>query len=486
MPLLKDILYKVSLMATSGQMDVEVKNIQFDSRKIQPGDSFIAVKGTQTDGHDYINSAIDLGASSVVLMEFPEKLHDEITYVKVKDSSEALAIMAANYYGNPSEKLELIAVTGTNGKTTIVTILYQLFKKLGHKVGMLSTIENKIDDEVIASTHTTGDAIQINILLQKMIKAGCTHCFMEASSHAIEQNRIKGLKYKGAIFTNISHDHLDYHGTFDAYIKAKKRLFDDLSAPSFSLVNSDDKRGKVMQQNTKSGKFTYGLKGMADFKGKIISNTFQGLELEIDNQSVWFAMTGSFNASNLIACYAAAILIGEESEEVLTQLSSVKSASGRFEQVANQANIIAIVDYAHTPDALKNVLNTIDDIRSRNEKLITVFGCGGNRDRDKRPLMADIACKFSDKVIFTADNPRDEEPEAIIAEMQKGVKPSDFKKTLSITDRREAIKTAVSLAEINDIILVAGKGHETYQEIKGKKIDFDDRKILSELIEQVF
>ncbi len=486
MAVLKDILYKVPLEATSGDMAIEVSDFNFDSRQVAGGHLFIAVRGTQADGHQFIDQAIEKGAVAVVVEELPAKLVADISYVQVKSSAEALGIIASNFFGNPSEKLELVGVTGTNGKTTIVTLLYGLFKNLGYKPGMLSTVENRIDEEIISATHTTGDAKQLNRLLSLMVARGCTHCFMEVSSHAIHQKRIKGLKFKGAIFSNITHDHLDYHKTFDEYIKAKKAFFDDLPSTAFALVNADDKRGNVMVQNTKARKFTYGIKSMADFKARILSNTFQGLELEINKKQTWFVLTGEFNAYNLLSVYGMAVLLGEDEETALTLLSSQRAAAGRFDQAPNHAGLVAIVDYAHTPDALENVLKTIQSIRTRNEKLITVFGCGGNRDKAKRPLMGDIACRYSDKVIITSDNPRDEEPGVILQEIQAGVRPSDYKKTLVITDRREAIKAAVSMAEKNDIILVAGKGHENYQEIKGVKHDFDDKQVLGEMISLIF
>jgi UDP-N-acetylmuramoyl-L-alanyl-D-glutamate--2,6-diaminopimelate ligase len=483
MVLLKDILYKVSLISVAGDTNKTISSVCFDSRAVQQGSLFIATKGTQVDGHAYIEKSIDAGAIAIVCEVIPEKKREGITYVEVNNAHLALGIIAANFYGNPSSKLKLVGVTGTNGKTTAVTLLHQLFQKLGYNTGMLSTVENKINDKIIPSTHTTPDAITLNQLLNQMLEAGCTHCFMEVSSHALIQHRTAGLKFVGGLFTNITHDHLDYHKTFEEYIKAKKLFFDGLSSSSFALVNIDDKRGMVMMQNTKAKKNTFALRTQADFKAKIKSNTFQGLELEIDNKDVWFKLIGSFNAYNLLGVYGIAVLLEEDKDEVLTQLSNLHSARGRFDQVLSDTNITAIVDYAHTPDALKNVLDTINDLRQGVEKIITVVGCGGNRDATKRPIMADIACKLSDKVIITSDNPRNEEPESIIAEMQKGVSLTNQKKTLTILDRKEAIKIACTLANPNDIILVAGKGHETYQEIKGVKYPFDDKLIVKEMFQ---
>lgn len=482
MKVLKDILYKVSLTSTVGDMDREVNGLSFDSRKVIPHSLFVAVKGTLVDGHSFIEIAIGNGATSIVCETLPEKLHDHITYVQVSQSNVALGIMAANYFENPSEKLKLVAVTGTNGKTSTATLLFQLFVEMGYQVGLLSTVENKINEEVIPSTHTTPDAIALQSLLQDMVNKGCTHCFMEASSHAIVQGRTAGLSIDGAIFTNISHDHLDYHGTFDEYIKAKKKLFDELPKSAFALVNADDKRGMVMLQNCKATHQTFGLKYPADFKGKVLSNTIEGLELDINNKQVWFRMIGEFNAYNLLAVFGTAVLLGEDEEEVLMQLSKVPGAQGRFDKVT-VSGITAIVDYAHTPDALENVLKTISGVRTGGEQVITVVGCGGNRDKTKRPIMAKIAAQFSEKVILTSDNPRDEEPDAILRDMEAGINPVDFKKTLTISDRREAIKTAVVMAKKGDIILVAGKGHETYQEIKGVKHPFDDRKVVNEMLQ---
>lgn len=482
MALLKDIVYKVALKASAGDMERDIKQIVFDSRKVEQGSLFVAVRGTQTDGHDYINTAIEKGAVAILAEELPQEVKEGITYLEVKDSSVALGIVAANFYGNPSSKLKMVAITGTNGKTTTVTLLYKLFRSLGYHTGLLSTVRNLINDEEIAATHTTPDAVQLNALLAQMVKAGCGYCFMEASSHAIVQQRMSGLELAGAVFSNITHDHLDYHQTFDAYIAAKKQLFDNLPKTAWALTNTDDKRGLVMLQNTKALKHTYALKKAADFKAKLISNTLQGLELDIDHKTVWFKLIGDFNAYNLLAVYATAVLLGEDKDEVLLQLSGLSTAPGRFEQVHSQSGIIAVVDYAHTPDALENVLQTIANFRTGNEQVITVVGCGGNRDKGKRPVMAEIASSFSDKVVLTSDNPRNEEPEAILAEMQAGVSPSNVRKVLTINDRKEAIRTACMLAQPGDIVLVAGKGHETYQEIKGVRYPFDDRQVLSEML----
>lgn len=479
---LKDILYKVSLTSSFGNMNEEVKGICFDSRKAQPGFLFVAVKGTLSDGHQFIPKAIDLGAHIIVCEKLPDAVNEKLTYVTVKNSAHALGIIASNYYGNPSEKLKLVGVTGTNGKTTTVTLLYQLFSRMNYKAGMVSTVENKIVNDVIPSTHTTPDPIQLNELLKKMLEAGCSHAFMEVSSHAVDQERIAGIKFTGALFTNITHDHLDYHKTFENYIKAKKKFFDELNSDAFALVNADDKRGMVMLQNTKAKKYSFALKKMVDFKGKIITNSIEGLELDIAGKSVWFKMIGDFNAYNLLGVYGAAVLLGEESDNVLTHLSSLKGAPGRFELVVPGSKFTAIVDYAHTPDALKNVLETIAQFRTGTEQVITVVGCGGNRDKTKRPLMASIACKLSNKVVLTSDNPRDEDPMAIIQEMQTGILPTEARKTLVIADREEAIKTACMMAKERDIVLIAGKGHETYQEIKGVKHPFDDREVVKRML----
>lgn len=482
MALLKDILYKTNLISVAGDMNTDLGSICFDSRESKQGCLFIAVKGTQTDGHQYIGQAISKGAKAVVCEELPDKLEEGVTYIKVDNSAKALGFIASNFYGNPSARMKLVAITGTNGKTTTVTLLHQLFRKLGYKTGLLSTVENMIDEEVLPATHTTPDAIALNKLLKDMADQGCTHCFMEASSHAIVQHRVSGIDFAGAVFTNITHDHLDYHGTFEEYIKAKKTLFDNLSASAFALVNQDDKRGAIMLQNTKALKKTYSLKHMSEFRAKVLSNTIQGLELDINNTTVWFKLIGDFNAYNLLAVFGVAVLMYEDPEEVLTLLSSLSPAKGRFQVIPSNSGIVAIVDYAHTPDALENVLKTIKNIRTGNEQVVTVVGCGGNRDKTKRPLMAAISCQFSNKVILTSDNPRYEDPMEIIKDMQAGVGPSNYKKTLVVPDRKEAIKTAISVSNAGDIVLVAGKGHETYQEIQGVKHPFDDREIVSELL----
>lgn len=479
---LKDILYKVHITSTSGNMNAEVKSICFDSRKVQPGSLFIAVKGTQSDGHTFIEKAVSAGAIAVVAEKLPDAISDKATYVTVKDSAKALGIIASNFYGNPSARLKVVGVTGTNGKTTVATLLFKLFTSMGYRCGMLSTVVNKIVDKEITATHTTPDPIQINELLVKMVEEKCTHCFMEVSSHAVAQGRIEGLQFAGGLFTNITHDHLDYHRTFESYIRAKKGFFDILPSKAFALVNVDDKRGMVMLQNCKAKKQTYGLKKMADFKGKIITNSIEGLELEIGERNVWFKLIGDFNAYNLLAVYGTACLLEEDPEMVLLKLSALTGASGRFELVMPGSRFTAIVDYAHTPDALKNVLETIEHFRTGQEQVIAVVGCGGDRDKTKRPLMAAIACKYSSKVIFTSDNPRSEDPMEIIREMQKGVGPTDAKKTLVMVDREEAIKTACMMAKEKDIILVAGKGHETYQEIKGVKYPFDDKEVLARML----
>lgn len=485
MMLLKDIIYRVSLVAVSGRTDIEITSVSFDSRKVLHHTLFIAVRGTATDGHVFIPDVIQKGATAIICEEIPDQCIEGITYIQVKDTSEALGIVASNFYGNPSSKIKLVGVTGTNGKTTSVTLLYRLYRKLGYRTGLLSTVENRIEEQVIPSTHTTPNAIELNALLAKMVEAGCTHCFMEVSSHAAVQRRIAGLKFTGAVFSNISHDHLDYHKTFDEYIRAKKMFFDDLPSNAFALVNADDKRGKIMIQNTTAKTYTYSLHTMADFKAKLLSTTIQGLEMEMDGHAVWFKLIGAFNAYNLLAIYATAVLLGEDKEEVLMQLTTIDAANGRFEQYVSKSGVVAIVDYAHTPDALQNVLETIQLIKADDKKVITVFGCGGDRDSSKRPVMGGIACQFSDQVIVTSDNPRSEDPLTIIEDIKKGIKITDMRKVLVQTDRQEAIKLACTLAQSGDIVLIAGKGHETYQEIKGVKHPFDDKKIIVQLFKEL-
>lgn len=480
--LLNNILYGVPLQAVAGNMDIVVSNLVFDSRLVGKDDVFVAVLGTIVDGHEYIDKAIDSDAIAIVCSNLPKNLAKGITYVEVTDSAEALGIMAANYYDKPSEKIKLIGITGTNGKTTIATLLHNLYQSAGYDSGLISTISNKIGDKEYPATHTTPDALQLNKILAEMIANGCSYCFMEVSSHALDQHRTAGLSFSGAIFTNLSHDHLDYHQTFDAYIKAKKTLFDNLPKAAFALVNNDDKRGKVMLQNTKAEKHFYAIKSAAEFRAKIISSNLDGLELDVDGAQVWFRIFGEFNAYNLMAVYGTAILLGMESSEVLRLMSNLQAAPGRLEQVPNSLGLTALVDYAHTPDALTKVLETINKFRSGNEQLITVVGCGGDRDVEKRPLMSAIACQFSEKVILTSDNPRSEDPEKIIDDMMAGIGPSLKRKALRIASREEAIKTACLMAQNKDIILVAGKGHESYQEIKGKRFPFDDREVLAKML----
>ena len=471
---LQELLYKVSIVKVVGTTNVQVDAVAFDSRKVEASSLFVAVKGTQSDGHNYIFQTIEKGAKVVVLEAMPSELSDDVTYVQVEDSNKALGIIAANFYDNPSEKLKLVGVTGTNGKTTIVSLLTQLFGMLNVKVGMLSTIQNKIIDEVIPSTHTTPDALQLNFLLNEMLSAGCEYCFMEVSSHAIAQGRISGLHFAGGVFTNITQDHLDYHNTFAEYRDVKKSFFDLLPKSAFALTNKDDKNGMKMLEGTKADKTTYALKSLADYKCKVLENQFEGMLLNINKVDVWVKLIGDFNAYNMLSVYAVANLFGFEDFEVLTALSMLSAAEGRFQYLQSQEKITAIVDYAHTDDALKNVIATINNIRSNAEELITVVGCGGDRDKAKRPLMAAVACNLSNQVILTADNPRSENPDAIIEDMLAGLDPVQKKKVLVITDRAQAIKTACRLANANDIVLVAGKGHEKYQEINGEKFPFDD------------
>lgn len=485
MPLLKDILYTVSLQEVKGNTAIEIVQISADSRMVIPGTLFIANKGVNVDGHDFIQTAIQNGASAILCEKLPDAIENNITYLRVSDSSAALGIVASNFYNNPSNKIKLVGITGTNGKTTCATLLFNLFTELGYYCGLLSTVKNQIGGETISATHTTPDAISLNKLLAEMVAKGCDYAFMEVSSHAIVQKRIAGLHFTGGVFTNISHDHLDYHKTFDAYLKAKKAFFDELPANAFALTNADDKRGMVMLQNTKAHHKSYSLRSMADFRAKLLENQFSGMLLNIDGEEAWFKLVGSFNAYNLLAVYACALLLDQDKLNVLTILSKLTGAEGRFDYVLSPNKIIGIVDYAHTPDAVQNVLTTIVDIRKNSEKIITVIGCGGDRDKEKRPIMAKVACDWSDKVILTSDNPRSEDPAEILNEMEKGVSPSNRKKTISITDRREAIRTACHLAQAGDIILLAGKGHEKYQEIKGIKYEFDDKQILQECFSQM-
>lgn len=482
MRLLTDILYKAGLEEIIGTTNIAVSSVTFDSRKVKKDTLFIAVRGTAVDGHNFITQAIEAGANSIICEELPLDKVENISYVKVKDTSYALGIIAANFYDNPSQKLKLVGVTGTNGKTTTVTLLYNLFKSLGYTVGLLSTVKNRIHNEELPATHTTPDAISLNELLTKMLEKGCQYVFMEVSSHAVVQNRVTGITFAGGVFTNITHDHLDYHKTFDEYIKAKKTFFDNLPEEAFALTNKDDANGLVMLQNTKAHRVTYAIKSAADHKCRIIENHLGGLLLNIDNKEVWVKLIGTFNAYNVLAVYTTALLLKQDSTNILTALSTLNSVEGRFQYLKSESGIIGIVDYAHTPDALKNVLETIKGIRTGNEQVITLAGCGGDRDATKRPIMAKIACEYSNKVILTSDNPRSEDPEEILNQMQKGINPVDAKKTLRITDRKEAIRTACSLAKQGDIILVAGKGHEKYQEIKGVKHPFDDFEILKETL----
>jgi UDP-N-acetylmuramoyl-L-alanyl-D-glutamate--2,6-diaminopimelate ligase len=480
--LLKDILYKVNIEAIKGNTDAPINAIDFDSRKISKNDVFVAIVGTISNGHDYIDKAISLGAIAIVCGKFPDKIESGISYILVKDTNEALAIMASNFYNNPSKKLKLIGITGTNGKTTVASLLYQLFKKAGFKVGLLSTVKILINEKEYPATHTTPDSLTINKFLNEMVDAEIEFCFMEASSHGIHQKRTKGLFFQGGIFTNLSHDHLDYHSNFAEYRDVKKSFFDCLPKTAFALVNVDDKNGAVMMQNTSARRLTYSLKTHADYKAIILENQLSGLLLKINNNEVWTKLIGNFNAYNLLAIYGAAVELGMDNLEVLRILSELESVSGRFQFIVSKQKITAIVDYAHTPDALENVLKTINNIRTKNEQLITVIGCGGDRDKTKRPIMAAIASSLSDKVIITSDNPRSENPETIIAEMEAGVAPSDSKKTMSISDRKQAIKTACQLAQPKDIVLIAGKGHENYQEIKGVKHHFDDMETVAEML----
>jgi len=481
--LLKNILGNIKTVKITGPTNIKISSVNFDSRKIANKALFIAVKGTKTDGHNFISQAIKNGAIAIVCENLPENLKNDITYVKVKNTSLALAYIASNFYDNPSYKIKLIGITGTNGKTTIATLLYNLFRSLGYNAGLISTINNKINDKEIKSTLTTPDALQLNSLLKEMVTNNCSYCFMEISSHSIAQNRIAGLNFTGAIFTNITHDHLDFHKTFHNYLKTKKMFFDNLPKLTFALTNIDDKNGNIILQNTKAKKYTYSLTHIADFKTKIIENQFSGLHLNIDGNDIWCKLVGKFNAYNLLAIYATAIILGKDKLDVLTAISNLNHVEGRFDFIKTPDNIIAIVDYAHTPDALKNVLNTICEIKNKNTQIISVVGAGGDRDKTKRPVMAEIAYEKSDKLILTSDNPRSENPENIINDMEKGIKDNpNNNKVISIINRKQAIKTACALAQSGDIILIAGKGHEKYQEINGVKYPFDDKQILKDIL----
>ncbi len=486
MKTLSDILHTVSILETIGSADVKISSLQMDSRKVKQGDCFVAVKGTASDGHNFISKCIEQGASVIVCEVLPKEIIANVTYIKVQNTCKSLGVLAGNFNDNPSTRMKVVGVTGTNGKTSVVTLLFRLFRALGKNVGLLSTVQNQINEEIIPSTHTTPDAIALNALMKQMADAGCEYCFMEVSSHAVDQHRIEGLKFTGGVFTNITHDHLDYHKTFENYIKAKKRFFDELPSSAFALINSDDRNGSVMMQNTKATKQTYSLKSPSDFKTKIIENGVTGLQLEIDGVEMHTRLIGEFNAYNLTAVYGVARLLDIDKQEALTILSALTPPEGRFDQIISaKEKIVGIVDYAHTPDALKNVLQTIQAIRGGNESVITVVGCGGDRDAAKRPVMAEIACKFSNQVILTSDNPRSEEPNEILRQMSAGVPVTDKRKVITITDRREAIKTAVTLAKRSDIILLAGKGHEKYQEIKGVKNHFDDKEELSSMFSEM-
>ena len=483
---LKDILFGVQIEAIQGSTAQTINAIQFDSRQVGEGDLFVAVKGEQADGHNFIEKAIAKGAAAIVCQEKPEGSDDSVVWISTQNSREALAILASNYYERPSAQLKLVGVTGTNGKTTVTSLLHRLFEKAGFAAGLLSTIAVKYLDKEIDATHTTPDPLQINAHLRAMVDAGVEFCFMEVSSHGIDQDRIQGLTFVGGVFTNLSHDHLDYHNTFAEYRNVKKRFFDALPKSAFALTNSDDKNGDFMLQNTPARKLTYGLKGYSDFKAKILEAQFSGMLLIIDQQEVWTSLLGAFNAYNLLAVYAVAKELGLSSIESLSIISELGNVKGRFQTYATSNGATVIVDYAHTPDALANVLSTIAEIRTKNETLTTVVGCGGNRDQAKRPLMAEVAAKHSDKVIFTADNPRDEDPENIIDEMEKGVRPEDYKKTLRISNRKSAIKAACMELQAGDVLLIAGKGHESYQEIKGERLPFDDYATVKEICKQLF
>jgi len=477
-----DLLKKVNVLQIKGSLEKDISAITFDSRKVAAGSLFFAVKGTRVDGHDFISQVITSGCTAVVCERLPESANENITYIRVSDSSFACGVIASNWFDNPSGKLKLVGITGTNGKTTTVTLLFNLFRNLGYHVGLLSTIHNRIDDKIIPSTHTTPDAYTLNELIHSMVEAGCSYCFMEVSSHSVVQNRVAGLTFAGGIFSNLTHDHLDFHKTFAEYLKAKKRFFDELPSTAFALSNIDDHNGRVMLQNTKAKSFTYSLQYLADFKGRILETPLDGLHLELDGHEIWFRLVGKFNAYNLMAVFATSVLLGQDPTETLTILSRLESIEGRFDFFKSPQGIIAIVDYAHTPDALQNVLETINQLRLGQEMLITVVGCGGDRDKSKRPVMARIATRMSDRVILTSDNPRSEPPDQIIAEMVSGVEPEFDRAVLVVTERRDAIKIACAMAREKDVILVAGKGHEKYQEIQGVKYPFDDKEILKHFL----
>lgn len=481
---LKDIIVNCNLFELTGNKDLDIEKVSFDSREVVPGTLFFAVRGTQTDGHDYIESALDKGAIAIVCEKMPKTLREGVTYIRVDDSSYVLGVAAANFYGNPSKSLKLTGVTGTNGKTTIATLLYRLFSDAGYSCGLLSTIENIVDHEVVPSTHTTPDPVELNALLRKMVDHGCEYAFMEVSSHAVDQHRIAGLHFAGGIFTNLTHDHLDYHKTMANYRNAKKKFFDDLPATAFALTNLDDKNGAVMLQNTKAHKLSYALKHEADYKGIVMESHFDGMLMKVNGTEFYTQLVGGFNASNILAIYGAALALGFDKDELLVEISRLHGANGRFDMVRSDTGIVGIVDYAHTPDALENVLKTINEVRKSGQTLITVAGCGGNRDATKRPEMAAVAVKLSDRVILTSDNPRNEDPEEIIRQMKEGIEADDMARVLSITDRREAIRTAVALAKKGDIILLAGKGHEDYQIIKGEKRHFDDKEELAKALKE--
>lgn len=482
---LSNILNGITLKHTVGSMDREIHAICFDSRKVAHNDLFVAVKGTLTDGHLFLDKAIALGATAIICEELPTEINDHITYIQVEDAAQTLGLAASNFYGNPSSQLKLVGVTGTNGKTTVVTLLYKLFMELGFNVGLLSTVQNQINDRIIEATHTTPDPIALNMLLHQMVSAGCDYCFMEVSSHAIAQHRIAGLTFVGGVFTNLTHDHLDFHKTFDAYIKAKKSFFDVLDRSAFALVNIDDRNGLVMLQNTEAYRKTYGLKNIADYKGRIIESHFDGMLMQVEGKEVWTKLVGAFNAYNLLAVYSVGVLLEQDSMRVLTIISRITGAEGRFETQLAGNGIVGIVDYAHTPDAVENVLQTIVGLRKNKEQIITVLGCGGDRDKTKRPEMAEVAARLSDKVILTSDNPRSEDPQQIIRDMEEGIPAEKKRNVFAITDRYEAIKAAVHLAQAHDIILVAGKGHEKYQEVMGIRNKFDDKAVLRELFNEI-